>query len=160
MGRFNPVPENWYLSLGVSFWPLELQLMLSKGGSLYFMCRWFTVVFFYVSVLTLYLPSIWGHICLCCCEIIFNHSDRLKLSLQSEICVMCAVTRLCLILCDPMDWSLPGSSVQGILQARILEWDAISFSRGSSWLRDRNCISYHSCIAFGFFTSEPVVKIF
>ena len=40
----------------------------------------------------------------------------------------CFVTQLCLTLCDPMDGSLPGSSVHGILQARILEWDAISFS--------------------------------
>ena len=37
------------------------------------------------------------------------------------------VTQLCLTLCDPMDHSLPGSSVHGILQARILEWVAISF---------------------------------
>ena len=43
----------------------------------------------------------------------------------------------CLTLCDPMDYSLPGSSVHGILQARILEWVAISFSRGSSQPRDR-----------------------
>ena len=38
----------------------------------------------------------------------------------------------CLTLCDPLDYSLPGSSVYGILQARILEWVAISFSRASS----------------------------
>ena len=42
------------------------------------------------------------------------------------------VTKLCLTLCDPMDCSLPDSSVHGILQARILEWVAISFSRRSS----------------------------
>ena len=42
------------------------------------------------------------------------------------------VAQLCLILCDPMDGSPPGSSVHGILQARILEWVAIAFSRGSS----------------------------
>ena len=42
---------------------------------------------------------------------------------------------------DPMDYSPPGSSVQGILQARILEWVAISFSRESSWPRDRTLIS-------------------
>ena len=42
------------------------------------------------------------------------------------------VTQLCPSLCNPMDCSLPGSSVHGILQARILEWDAISFSRGFS----------------------------
>ena len=41
------------------------------------------------------------------------------------------VAQLCLTLCDPMESSLPGSSIQGILQARILEWVAILFSRGS-----------------------------
>ena len=39
------------------------------------------------------------------------------------------VTQSCLTLCDPMDCSPPGSSVPGILQARVLEWVAISFSR-------------------------------
>ena len=53
------------------------------------------------------------------------------------------------------DSSPPGSSVHGILQARILVWVAISFSRGSSWPRDRTCIS---CIAGGFFTAEPPGK--
>ena len=43
-----------------------------------------------------------------------------------------SVAQLCLTLCDPMDSSLPSSSVHGILQARILEWGAISFSGGSS----------------------------
>ena len=43
----------------------------------------------------------------------------------------CLVSKSCLILCDPMDCSPPGSSVYGISQARILEWVAISFSRGS-----------------------------
>ena len=52
-------------------------------------------------------------------------------------------------LCDPIDCSLPGSSVHGILQARILDWVAIPFSRGSFWLRDR---TYVSCIAGRFFT--------
>ena len=41
------------------------------------------------------------------------------------------VARSCPTLCDPMDWSPPGSSVRGILQARILEWVVISFSRGN-----------------------------
>ena len=42
------------------------------------------------------------------------------------------VAQSCLTLCDPVDCSPPGSSVHGILQARILEWVVISFSRGSS----------------------------
>ena len=45
------------------------------------------------------------------------------------------------MLCDPMDHSLPGSSVHGISQARILEWVAISFSRGSSQSRDQTQVS-------------------
>ena len=43
--------------------------------------------------------------------------------------------------CNPMNCSLPGSSVHGILQARILEWVAISFSRGSSWPRDQTWVA-------------------
>ena len=59
------------------------------------------------------------------------------------------VAQLCPTLCDPMDCSLPGSSVHGIFQARIMEWVAISFSRGSSWPRDQTRVS---CIAGRFCT--------
>ena len=51
------------------------------------------------------------------------------------MCV-CSDAESCLTLCDPVDCSPPGSSVHGILQTRILEWVAISFSRGSSRPRD------------------------
>ena len=51
------------------------------------------------------------------------------------------VTQSCPTLHDPMDCSLPGSSIHGIFQARILEWVANSFSRGSSWPRDQTCFS-------------------
>ena len=47
------------------------------------------------------------------------------------------VVQSCLTLCDPMDCSLPDSSVHGLLQAIILEWVAMPFSSGSSWLRNR-----------------------
>ena len=47
-----------------------------------------------------------------------------------------SVAQLCPTLCDPMDCSLPGSSIHGIFQARILEWVPISSSRGSSQPRD------------------------
>ena len=63
------------------------------------------------------------------------------------------VIQLCLItLCDPMDCSPLGSSVQGILQARILEWVAISFSSGSSQPRDQTCISWSPALAGRYFT--------
>ena len=65
------------------------------------------------------------------------------------MCCCCLVIKLCLTLCDPVDWSLPGCSVHGISQARILEWVAIFLSRGSSQPRDQTQVS---CTAGGFFT--------
>ena len=59
------------------------------------------------------------------------------------------VTQSCPTLCDPMNCSLPGSSLHGIFQARVLEWVAIAFSRGSSRPRDRTRVS---CIAGRHFT--------
>ena len=51
------------------------------------------------------------------------------------------VAQSCLTLCDPMNYSLPGSSIHRIFQARVLDWVAISFSRGSSRHRDRTRVS-------------------
>ena len=65
-------------------------------------------------------------------------------------CCCCSVTKSCLTLCHPMDCSLPGSSAHEIFQARILEWFAISYFRGSSWPRDWPCISWGSCIGKWF----------
>ena len=59
---------------------------------------------------------------------------------------MCMHAQLCLTLCDPMDCSPPGSSVHGTVQARILEWVAISFCTGSSLSRDGTCVP---CIGRG-----------
>ena len=59
---------------------------------------------------------------------------------------------------DPMECSPPGSSVHGILQARMLEWVAVPSSRWSSQPRDWTRISYVSRIAGGFFTTEPLWK--
>ena len=58
------------------------------------------------------------------------------------------VAQSCLTLCSTMDCSLPGSSVHGLLQAKILEWLAIPFSRASFWPRDQTRVS---CIAGRFF---------
>ena len=61
-----------------------------------------------------------------------------------QMCVLSRFSRVWLYV--PLDCSLPGSSVRGILQARILEWAATPSSRGSSQPRDQTCISYVSCI--------------
>ena len=65
---------------------------------------------------------------------------RRRIFLMREVAQSCPTVR------NPMDYSLPGSSVHGIFEARILEWVAISFSRGSSPPRDRTWVS---CIAGG-----------
>ena len=63
------------------------------------------------------------------------------------------VAQSCWTLCDPVDCSLPGSSIHGTFQARVLEWGAISFSRGSSQPRDRTRVS---CPAGRFFTDWAI----
>ena len=76
--------------------------------------------------------------------------DNMK---NTNICIMCVqsvlVTQSCLTLCDPMDCSPPGFSLYGIFQAKIMEWVAIPFSRGSSPPRDQTRVS---CIIGRFFT--------
>ena len=75
-------------------------------------------------------------------------------------CVCAKLLQSCPTLCNTMDCSPPGSSVHWILQARILEWFAMPFSRGTSWPRDGTCISFVSCVCsqvFFFFFFLPLV---
>ena len=73
-----------------------------------------------------------------------THTKDLRVTLMKweahythpRVLVCISVVQSCLILCDPLDCRLPGFSVHGISQARMLEWVAISSSRGSSWPRD------------------------
>ena len=51
------------------------------------------------------------------------------------------VAQLCLTLRDPMDCSLPGSSVHGIFQARVLEWAAIAFSEEAAYIKQENSLA-------------------
>ena len=96
------------------------------------------------------LNGVWGWYCrtvpifisyVCCsyCNYIGDKKVKWKL----------IVAQSCLTLCGPVDCSPPGSSVRGILQARIPEWVAIPFSRVSSWTRDQTQVSW---IANRFFT--------
>ena len=66
------------------------------------------------------------------------------------------VTQSCPTLCYPMDCSLPGSSIHGIVLARKLEWAAISSSSGPSRPRNQTLVSWVSCIAGKLFTAEPL----
>ena len=73
-------------------------------------------------------------------------------------CVRAKWLQSCPTLCDPTDGSPPGSSAHGILQASILEWVAIPSSKDLSDPATEICISYNSCIAGGFFTTEAPEK--
>ena len=89
----------------------------------------------------------------------YNHKDWSDFRFTSDWSPMCSllthnlskthglreerseVAQSCLTLCNPMDYSLPGSLVCGIFQARVLKWVAIFFSRGFSWPRDQTWVS-------------------
>ena len=78
-----------------------------------------------------------------------SHSNCWSRPFRPPVCVVAKSLQSYPTLCNTMDCSMPGSSVHGILQARILEWVAIPFCRVSSWPRDQTQVS---CSAGGFFT--------
>ena len=81
-----------------------------------------------------------------------EYLNILKYSNGISLCMHAKSLQLCPTLCDPMDGSPPGSSVCGILHARILEWVTTPSSRGSYQLRDQSRVSCISYIAGRFFT--------
>jgi len=72
----------------------------------------------------------------------FSSLSSIRVVSSAYLKVKIEVAQLCLTLHRPMDCSLPGSSAHEIFQARVLEWVAISFSRGSSWPRDQTWVSH------------------
>ena len=97
--------------------------------------EWTHVLAFFFSIISFCRYTLCVSVFLCCCCL---------------CCFSCVPA-----LCDPVDYS---SSVHAILQARILEWVPSSFCRGSSWPRDRTCISCVFSTAGRFFPTEPVGK--
>ena len=78
-------------------------------------------------------------------------SISISVSISISMCVcVCVCAQSCPTFCNPMDCSLPGSSVHGIFQARIQKWVAISFPGGSSRARDRTHILGTPLTAPGF----------
>ena len=77
---------------------------------------------------------------------------------RSPCYCVCSVAKSCLTVFDRINCSLPGSSVHGISQARILKWVAISFSRGSSQPRDQTKSPVSPSLAGRFFTTETPGK--
>ena len=104
--------------------------------------------FSYWVVSTLFI--FWIQFCYYMCDLQICFSS-LALSFHKSESVSLLVTRSCPTLCNPMDCSLPGPSLHGIFQARILEWVAITFSSGSSLPRDPMLFSL---ITWRIFKSE------
>ena len=87
-----------------------------------------------------------------------KHSTRSTLyNICACMCVLCCFGHVWLFATPWTVCSLPGCSVHGILQARILEWTAMPSSRGSSWPRDRIHVS-SPALAGSFFTTEPPLR--
>ena len=74
------------------------------------------------------------------------------------MCVFVLVAQPYPTICDPVDHSLPGSSIRGIFQARILEWGAVSFSQGSSQPRDLTQVSRIAGRHFTNWTTRKAIK--
>ena len=111
-------------------------------------CPWKSIPFFRVHLIDFGQP---GHSSDYFQPEIIPSFPKIHIEIYVRACMpVCSVAKLCPTLCDPMDCSLLGSSVRGIPRARILEWVAIPFSRGSFWPRDWTQVS---CIAGGFFTT-------
>ena len=113
--------------------------------------------------LTIYMCSqhygtwriIWGKVC----RSFFLPLLTLRSTFYGACMYICVkLLQLCPTLWDPMDCSLPGSSVHGVLQARILVWATMPSCRGPSQPRDQTCVSFNSFTAGGLFTTEPLEK--
>ena len=114
VGSMRVLPEGDKVTCGIhSFTNFILCLFKTTFGMKAYLWCW-----------KLIFHSIHGIVCVCVC-----------------VCVCVLVTQLCPTLCNTMDCSSPGSSIHGITQARILEWVATPFSRGSSQPRDHTQVS-------------------
>ena len=116
----------------------------------------------------MYIKFFWG-----CIHFVINNLKDLRFSwvvifktivrrIFTILCFsahVCSVTQSWPTLCSPMDSSVPGSSVQGIFQARILEWVAISYSISYPWSRDQTESFVSPALAGAFFTTVPPGKL-
>ena len=126
------------VALSAKCQPLNWPRSHRRSPSVEFSGYWFTVMIYRLGFL-----------------FIIQGNLSLSLKLIESLCA-CSIP---LVISDSLwPYGLPGSSVHGFLQARILEWVAVPSSRGPSWPRDQTRLFHVSCIAGGFFTAEPLWK--
>ena len=145
---FKDLPCTLTIKIGISLCTRvgrSRQQMCLRSGSISPIC-----IPSFKGIFVFLLPT--GSLCHCRCP---TDVEWVKLQFEPG---HTQLLQSCPALCNPMDYSLPNCSVHGILQARFLEWVAISSSRESSWPKDRTYVSCGSCTAGGFFTTEPAGK--
>ena len=115
-------------------------------------------------------PTVWSHMYMYIVDLrivvvmFYKVIEKIAPLSPGKISICCVhayiVAQLCLTLCNPMDCSLSGSSVHGILQARILEWVAMPSSRGSSQPKDQTQVSRIPCRFFTIWaTGKPIYML-
>ena len=142
----------WRSQVGLSFtvWERQKDGFMGKSWALlcYFLAVWLCANCLLSLDLSFHLYKM---------RVMLTSEGRVK-----ETCFLSKVSEVaqsCPTLCDPVDCSLPGSSVHGILQARVLEWAAISFSRGSSQPRDRTQVSRIAGRRFNLWATRESPKL-
>ena len=90
-----------------------------------------------------------------CNRLLFSDKIKWALQQQKDMSIFATSPQSCPTLWNSTDRSPPGSSVHGILQARVLEWVSVPSSRVSSWPRDQTCLS---CIAAELFITKSLRK--
>ena len=142
MFRWRSLPASRVSVLRPSSSPvLVLQLLIAVSDS--WLSTWLWFLFPLLVFWTLTTPVLWQHLALC---LPFPVWKVYFISEILQVPLMIMLSRFSLTLCNSRDCSPPGSSVRGILQARILEWVDVSASRGYSQPRDQICFSFVSCI--------------
>ena len=156
LGREDPLEKEMAMHSSILAWKIpwtEEPDRLQSMGSQSVRHDWVTSLSFtfYVSSITLGEGNCNPFQCSCLENPMDGETWRATVQFSS-------VTQSCLALSDPMDCSLPGSSVHGIFQARVLEWVAIFFSRGTSWPRDRTPISHIVGRRFTFWATREATR--
>ena len=110
-----------------------------------------------------YIYNVCIYVCICIYIFIYTYVFIYPyVFIYTYIFIKCAIgaksLQSCPTLFNPMDCSLPGISVHGILRARILEWVAMSLSRGSSQPRNQTCIFHVSCIGRWVPPGKPFIQ--
>ena len=167
--QFHPPHKNWFKCILFNGW-VKFHCVYVPQLSYPFICLWTSRLLPCPGYYKQCCDEHWGtHVsfnsgflkCVCPAVGLLGHMAVLFPVFLLFFCIystnwgmICMPPQLCPPqLCNPMDCSPQVSSVHGFLQARTLEWVAISFSRGSSWPRDGNCLSCISCLVGRFFTN-------